>query len=104
MRKHSGVAISLLKGLASLILPFLEYEIATPPLREARNDSEGDCHCEERSDEAIPFLAKNEIATGSPKESPRNDKREDCEPAFGGLALAGKINRKSLLNDFNLAI
>jgi hypothetical protein len=32
MRKHSGVAISFLKGLASLILPFLEYEIATASL------------------------------------------------------------------------
>jgi hypothetical protein len=27
--------------LASLILPFLEYEIATPLLREARNDKVG---------------------------------------------------------------
>ncbi len=26
-------------------------------LRYARNDSRGECHCEERSDEAIPFLA-----------------------------------------------
>ena len=57
-----------------------------------RNDTHPNCHCEERSDEAISlFVSKDEIATGSPTESPRNDKkgeRGDCHGfPQGSLAM-----------------
>jgi hypothetical protein len=42
------------------------------------------CHCEERSDEAISLFGfKDEIATGSPTESPRNDKKGEMGDCHG---------------------
>jgi hypothetical protein len=48
----------------SFSIPFSERVSAEP---------KGVCYCEEQSDEAISFFL-NEIATGSPKENPRNDR------------------------------
>jgi len=53
-------------------------EIATPSApQKARNDSRLDCHCEERSDEAI----SKEIATGS-RRKPHNDTKSKSEALF----------------------
>jgi len=53
-------------------------EIATPSApQKARNDSWTDCHCEERSDEAI----SKEIATGS-RRKPHNDTKSKSEALF----------------------
>jgi hypothetical protein len=48
----------------SFSIPFSERVSAEPKVV---------CYCEERSDEAISFFL-NEIAKGSPLESPRNDR------------------------------
>jgi hypothetical protein len=70
MLPHSGVAIYFLDD--RFRDPLLERrdcharlwrarndknKIATPPLREARNDSPSFCHCEERSDFVIFVIA-----------------------------------------------
>ena len=61
------MAISFLKGLASLILPFLEYEIATPAFG------------------GLAMTAREIVIARS--EATKQSQREIATPAFGGLAM-----------------